>query len=208
MIKKISAIAAAAAIAATMSVSAFAATKDEAVKAAQDAGVPGYYVTQLDNYLTKNEKNFSSAQYDDMVKSVKSTADKYVAPIANRKFNGKTPAQLSEAERKEVAKDPEFDAKACADALIDLGNRVGVKVTAEKNDDGKTWTITATDPAASNNVENTKNTTTGTGTSTKTDAAVAGTGAETESNNAAAAAAAIALALSAVGISVVAKKNA
>lgn len=207
MIKKISAIAAAAAIAATMSVSAFAATKDEAVKAAQDAGVPGYYVTQLDNYLTKNEKNFSSAQYDDMVKSVKSTADKYVAPIANRKFNGKTPAQLSELERKEIAKDPEFDAKACADALIDLGNRVGVKVTAEKNADGR-WTIEATDPSASNNVENTKNTTTGTGTSTKTDAAVAGTGAETESNNAAAVAAAIALALSAVGISVVAKKNA
>ena len=64
MFKKISAFVAAAALAATMTVTAFATNNEDAVKAAKEAGVQANNVQELDNFLQVHKDCFTSEQYD------------------------------------------------------------------------------------------------------------------------------------------------
>ena len=195
MIKKISAIAAAAVIAATMSISAFATNNEDAVQAAKDAGVPATNVQELSNFLEPNKDKFTSAQYDDMIATLNKVRDDYVAPKAQSMFN-KTPAQLTEDEKTQIRNSwTKEEKQAIANTLTALGEKYGVTV------DIAGGTVGATVKSDS------KDSSKGTGTQTKTDSPVAATGNETTSSNAAAAAAAVTLAMAGIGVVVVAKKN-
>ena len=107
MIKKISAIAAAAVMAATMSIAAYATTYEDAVKAAKEAGVQSNNVQELDNFLQVHKDCFTSAQYDEMIADLNNIRDTYVAPYCKggaKQVIDKTPAELTEADKIAVGK--------------------------------------------------------------------------------------------------------
>ena len=202
MIKKISAIAAAAVIAAAMSISAFATGYEDAVQAAKDAGVPANNVQELDNFLQVHKDCFTSEQYDDMVKTLKDVQTKYVDPYCkggDKQVIDKAPAELTEEEKDIVGKNwTKEDRQAIIDSLVNLGKKYDVVVTVKQLDDGKHYTVSAEHKH--------KNDSKG-GVTTKTDNPVANTGASEQSSNTAAAAAAVALAAAGCGVFVIAKKN-
>ncbi|MCR5021515.1 hypothetical protein [Ruminococcus sp.] len=213
MIKKISAFAAAAIMAATMSVSAFAATYEQTVQAAKEAGVQSNNVQELDNFLQVHKDCFTSAQYDDMIADLNNIRDTYVAPYCKggaKQVVNKAPADLTEADKILIGKEwTEADKKAIQDDLIALGKKHDVIVTITKVDDAH-FSVAAEHKHgndSSSNGNGSKNNNGGSGTTIKSDNPVAATGAETETSNAAAAVAAVSLAVAGFGVFMIAKKN-
>ena len=235
MFKKISAIAAAAVIAASMSVSAYATTYQDAVDAAKAAGVQTLNVQQLDNFLQPNSDCFTSEEYDDMISVLNGVRDKYVAPYCkggSKQIFDKTPGELTEEDKIVLGRNwTEAEKQDIQKTLIDLGAKYDVQITITQ-DDKAHYTVAAEIDLAkrphrgndsgnqkgegdSNKDKNSSSKGSGTtsskasgGTQTKTDNPVASTGAEEQSSNGAAAAvAAVTLALAGFGVAVVAKKN-
>ncbi|MBQ8965926.1 hypothetical protein [Ruminococcus sp.] len=206
MIKKISAIAAAAIMAATMSVTAFATGYEDAVNAAKAAGVQANNVQELDNFLQAHKDCFTSAQYDEMIKTLNDVRDKYVAPYCkggDKQLFDKTPAELTEDEKVAIGKKwTDDDRKAISDTLINLGKKYDVTVTVKQADDKIHYIV-----GAEHKHKDSSSSSKAGGTQTKTDNPVAATGAEESTSNAAAAVAAVTLALAGFGVAVVAKKN-
>ena len=194
--KVIAASAVSAAMAASMAVSASAATTwEDAVQAAKDAGVQATNVQELSNFLEPNKDKFTSAQYDEMIKTVKAVSDKYVAPKAQELYS-KTPAQLTEDEKIAVGKAlSDADREDIIKTLKDLGTNVNVEVTVTKVSNSN-YTVSAKLKDAA-------------GTQTTTTSAVANTGAETaeSTNGGAVAFAGVALVLAATGAVIVSRKN-
>ena len=216
MIKKISAFAAAAVIAASLSVSAFATTYEDAVQAAKDAGVQSNNVQELDNFLQVHKDCFTSDEYDDMINDLKNISDTYVAPYClggSKEKVAKAPADLSEQDKILIGKEwTEDEKKAIQDDLINLGKKHNVIVTITKVDDAH-FAVAAEhkhgDSSSSGSGNgNGGNNNNGGGTTIKSDNPVASTGAgETNTSNAAAAVAAVTLAMAGFGVFMVAKKN-
>ncbi|SDA21940.1 hypothetical protein SAMN02910447_02126 [Ruminococcus sp. YE71] len=193
--KVLTASAFAAAIAATMGISASAATWQEAVQAAKDCGVQSHNVQELSNFLEPNASKFTAAQYDDMIADMKAVSDKYVAPKATELFN-KKPGDLTEDEKIQIGKTwSEDDKQAIINDLVALGAKYNVEVT-----------VTKADKAHYNVSAKMKD---GSGTQTTTTSAVAGTGAEAAETGAgnAVAFAGVALVLAATGAVIVSRKN-
>lgn len=224
MFKKISAFAAAAMLAATMSVSAFATTYEDAVQAAKDAGVQSNNVQELDNFLQVHKDCFTSDEYDDMIAELNSIRDTYVAPYCkggSKKIIDKDPSALDESDKLLIGKEwTEDEKKAVQDALINLGKRHNVVVTITKVDDAHFAVAAQHDHddsnnsgssnSGSNNGGSTNNGggNNGGGTTIKSDSPVAQTGAEeAQTSGAAAAVAAVTLAMAGFGVFMVAKKN-
>ena len=217
MIKKISAFAAATVIAASMSISAFATTYEDAVQAAKDAGVQANNVQELDNFLQVHKDCFTSDEYDDMIAELNNIKNTYVAPYclggAKEKV-AKAPADLSEQDKILIGKEwTEDEKKAIQDALINLGKKHNVTVTITKVDD--VHFAVAAEHKHDNSSSNGNGSGNGNGgsnnaggTTIKSDNPVASTGAgETETSSAAAAVAAVTLAMAGFGVFMVAKKN-
>lgn len=204
MIKKISAIAAAAVIAATMSVTAFATGYEDAVNAAKEGGIQANNVQEMDNFLQVHKDCFTSAQYDEMIKTLNEIRDTYVAPYCkdgDKMVVDKTPAELTEDDKITIGKQwSEDDKNAIIDALVTMGKKYDVTITVTKVDDAH-YSV-----AAEHKHKDSSSSKAG-GTTTKTDSPVAATGAENESSNAAVAVAAVTLAVAGLGAVVVAKKN-
>jgi hypothetical protein len=215
MIKKISAFAAATVIAASMSISAFATTYEDAVSAAKAAGVQSNNVQELDNFLQVHKDCFTSDEYDDMIADLNNIRDTYVAPYcqggAKEKF-AKAPADLTESEKILIGKEwTEDEKKAIQDDLINLGKKHNVVVTITKVDDTH-FAVSAehkhADSSSSNGSGSSNSGNAAGGTTTKSDSPVAATGAEeTQTSNAAAAVAAVTLAMAGFGVFMIAKKN-
>jgi hypothetical protein len=194
-IKVISASVAAAALAASMSVVASAATWEDAVQAAKDGGVQAHNVQELSNFLEPNKDKFTSAQYDDMIATLKSVSDKYVAPNATKLYN-KTPAELTEDEKIKVGRElTEAEKQEIIKTLKDLGAKYNVEVTVTQANKS-TYNVSAKMKDAA-------------GTQTTTTSAVANTGNETAESTTGApvAFAGVALVLAATGAVIVSRKN-
>lgn len=132
LLKILSAGIVAAAVAATMVFSASAATTEDVLQAAKDAGLPETheYYTLLENHL--KTANYTAEQNDILVAAAKDAGTKYVAPIAEKL--GYDVANLTNDQLKEVlAQMPAADKQAIKDALVKAGNDVGTKVTVEGN---------------------------------------------------------------------------
>lgn len=203
MIKKISAVAAAAIIAATMSVSAFATGYQDAVDAAKSAGVPATNVQELDNFLQPNKDEFTSAQYDGMIKDMNAVRDKYIAPYCkggDKQVVDKAPADLTEADKDTIGKQlTKEQREAFLDEVVEMGKKYNVTINIKQAADGVHYTVSA----KMNKKDDSKG-----GTGIKDDEPVSPTGGSTESSNTAAvAAAAVTLALAGVGVAIVTKKN-
>lgn len=214
MIKKISAFVAAAAIAATMSVSAFAATNEDAVAAAKAAGVQANNVQELDNFLQVHKDCFTSEQYDDMISTLNGIRDKYVAPYCkggDKVVVDKTPAELTEDEKIEIGKNwSDADRQDIINTLVNLGKKYDVAVTVTVNDDKVHYTVAAEHKHADSDSKKDdpkSSSASGNGTTIKSDTPVANTGAEVGESHTAAAVAAISLAIAGVGAAVIVKKN-
>lgn len=191
LFKRVSAVVASAAMAATMAITASAATYQDAVDAATAAGVQSHNVKQLSNFLEPNKDKFTSDQYDKMIATVKEVSEKYIAPKATELFN-KTPDQLTEDEKVEIGKTfTEEDKAAIIQALVDLGASMDVKVTATVSTTNKGYDVSAEFN----------------GTTTPVDDPVAPTGETNETSTAVAFASAAAVLLACTGLVVVAKKN-
>ncbi|MBR1393660.1 MAG: hypothetical protein IJ561_07475 [Ruminococcus sp.] len=191
LFKRVSAVVASAAMAATMAITASAATYEDAVQAAKDAGVQAHNVQQLSNFLEPNKDKFTSDQYDKMIEAVKSVSDTYIAPKATELFS-KKPAELTEDEKVQIGKSfSEDDKAAIIKALVDLGASVGVEVTAEVSNSNIGFDVSA----KFNGVE------------TPVDDPVAQTGDAADFNTTIAFVAACAVLLAGTGLVVVAKKN-
>lgn len=191
LIKKISAFAVASALAVSMAVSAAATDYKDAIEAAKNAGVPALNVQELSNFLEKYSDKFTSAQYDDMIKTLNDIEAKYVEPHL-AEVGAASAAELTEDQKKALGKIwSNADKDAIAKALIDLGKKYNVTVKVEG--------LYTAQPTVTASMDDSK-------TDTKTDKPVADTGAEAQSG-ASAALAAFILAASAAGLTVVAKKN-
>lgn len=194
--KKITAAAASVVIAASMAVSASAATWEEAVQAAKDGGVQDHNVQQLSTFLEANSSYFTAAQYDTMIAKLKEISDKFVKPAANNM--GVTDlSTLTEAQKNEIGKTVWSDAnrQEIIDALVNLGKEFNVTVIVTKAADSANYA--GYDVSAKiNGAENPVN------------PPVEQTGTESApANTAAVAGAAAAILLAGAGIVVVAKKN-
>ena len=192
MFKKISAVAVSVVMAASMAISASAATYEDAVQAAKDGGVQAHNVQQLETFLVANKDYFTADQYDAMIADLNAVVEKYVKPLATSMYS-KTPAELTNEERTAVGrKFSEADREAIKKDLIDLGAKYNVTVTVTKSTENVGFDVSAKIGDVVNPV----------------DPAVEPTGAEPSSASAlpVAGAAAVVL-LAGAGIVVVAKKN-
>jgi hypothetical protein len=214
MIKKISAFAAASILAATMSISAFATTYEDAVQAAKDAGVQANNVQELDNFLQAHKDCFTSSQYDDMIADLNNIRDTYVAPYClggAKQVIAKAPGELTEQDKITIGREwTEDEKKAIRDDLVALGKKHDVVVTITKVDEAH-FAVAAEHKHgndSSNSGSNNNNSKAGGGVTTKSDNPVADTGAAAEeTSNTAAAVAAVTLAMAGFGVFMIAKKN-
>ena len=212
MFKKISAFVAAAALAATMTVTAFATNNEDAVKAAKEAGVQANNVQELDNFLQVHKDCFTSEQYDDMISTLNGIRDKYVAPYCKggeKQVVDKTPAELTEEDKLVIGKNwTDEDRKGIIDSLKNLGKKYDVVVTVTPVDKAH-YTVAAehkhTD--SSSTTDSKGGTNPAGGTTIKSDTPVANTGAAAGESHTAAAVAAVSLAVAGVGAAVIIKKN-
>ncbi len=212
MFKKISAFVAAAALAATMTVTAFATNNEDAVKAAKEAGVQANNVQELDNFLQVHKDCFTSEQYDDMISTLNGIRDKYVAPYCKggeKQVVDKTPAELTEEDKLVVGKNwTDEDRKGIIDSLKNLGKKYDVVVTVTPVDKAH-YTVAAEHkhPDSSSTTDSKGGTNPAGGTTIKSDTPVANTGAAAGESHTAAAVAAVSLAVAGVGAAVIIKKN-
>ncbi len=229
ILKVLSTAAVSVALAASMAVTASAATYTDAVQAAKDNGVQANNVKELENFLEPNQDYFTAAQYDDMIADINAIGEKYVAPLAKELFD-KTPAELTEDEKIDLGQHwTQDDRTAIINDLVALGKKYDVVITAtqldrahyhveayikgsESDDSGKSGNTTddgkdkdGKDTAGSTDKKDDNK---GGNVQTASDKPVADTGAEDEAEtNAASVAALFTVALAACGIAVVARKN-
>lgn len=193
LLRVLSAGAVAAALAATMVMSASATSKEDVLAAAQKAGLSKDSVQYqtLVNYLETH--SFKSDDYDKMISAANSASATYFAPAVERVFPGRDVSSLSYDEMKQVvAAMTEAEKQGVRDSLAKAADDVGVKINvgdnnAEPIDDSK-----------------------GTPATDVPNSAVANTGgvvAEDDANTGVVACAGLALVLAATGIVVVAKKS-
>ena len=175
------------AVAASMAVSASAATKDDAVNAAIQAGAPSENVQQLKNFLDANAAHYTAADYDDFVNTVTQVGQKY----RGRAFNS-----LTEAEQNDIVS-----------TLVSLGGRHSTAVTCTKLANGH-YSVTAQWTGSTSSNGGTTSSAAG-GAQTAGGKAVADTGSvmAEESTSGAVAFAGLALVLAAAGVVVVTRKN-
>ena len=188
--KKITAFAASLAIAATMSVSAFAAPANwEGVVATVKAcGVQDHNVQQLSNFLEKNQDKFTSEQYGEMCKAIEDTFNNIVTKYLPE---GKQAADFTTDERTSLMHGMDAaDKEAVLKALVDTGAKYGVKITTEKRATGDGYDVIVEFDGEKTPIDDDKPAPTG-----------------ENVNNAAVFAAACAIMLAGTGIVVVAKKN-
>lgn len=208
MFKKISAFAAAAAIAAMMAVPAFATTYEDCVQAAKEAGVPDYNVQQLSNFLEPNADQFTSDEYDDMIATLNKVRDEYVFPAAQKLFGLTDISQLADLTEEQKEKIRNYwsaeERQAIYDTLVKLGEKYGVTISLTYNDE-----YGLADGAAATIKRDSSTNKDGGGVTTPLDPPVAATGAATEdtTSNAAPLAAAVTLAVAGLGVVVISKKN-
>ena len=127
LLRVFSAGAVAAALAATMVMSASATSKDDVLAAAQKAGLPAgsTQYQELANFLEQN--TFTSAEYDKMISAANSASATYLAPAVERVFPGKDVSTLTADELKQVvASMTEAEKQGVRDALVKVGDEVGV----------------------------------------------------------------------------------
>lgn len=212
MFKKISAFVAAAALAATMTVTAFATNNEDAVQAAREAGVQANNVQELDNFLQVHKDCFTSEQYDDMIKVLNEVRDKYVAPYCKggeKEVIAKTPAELTEEDKIVVGRNwTDEDRKGIIDSLVNLGKKYDVVITVTPVDKAH-YTVAAEHkhPDSSSTTDSKGGNNPAGGTTIKSDTPVANTGAAAGESHTAAAVAAVSLAVAGVGAAVIIKKN-
>lgn len=192
LFKKITAAAASVVIAGSMAISASAATWQEAVQAAKDAGVQDHNVQQLSTFLEANSTYFTAAQYDAMIADLKAVCDKYVKPKASSMF-GKEPSALTPAEKEQIGRSWTSDERqAIIDDLVNLGKNYKVTVTVKESTTNVGFDVSAVIDGAENPVN----------------PPIEQTGTESEPvNTAAVVGASAAILLAGAGIVVVAKKN-
>ncbi len=209
ILRKISAAAVSAVLAASMVISASAATYQDAVQAAKDAGVQAINVQELENFLSANSDYFKSEDYDYMISVINGVRDKYVTPLAKELFN-KTPGELTEDEKIQLGQHwSKDDRAAIIKALTDLGDKYDVEIDVDQLTRSD-YTVAAsikrpTDSSNSNGGSESK----AGGTQIVVTDPVANTGeiAENDAEAGTVAFAGLALLLAATGIVVVAKKN-
>lgn len=197
LLRVLSAASVAAALAATMVMSASATSKEDVLAAAQKAGLPAgttQYQT-LSNFLDAN--TFTSAEYDKMIAAANGASASYLAPAVERVFPGKDISTLTADElQKVVASMTEAEKQGIRDSLVKVGTEVGVEVTA--NQDNAVATVKKDTDSK------------GTPATNVTTSAVANTGgivAEQDANSGVIACAGLALVLAATGVVVVARKS-
>ncbi|MCD8098115.1 MAG: hypothetical protein LUE31_08795, partial [Lachnospiraceae bacterium] len=118
-----------AALATGMSISASATTYEDAVEAAEEAGVQAINVQELENFLEPNVDYFTSDEYDDMIDVMNDIRDTYVTPLAEELFD-KTPGELTEDEKITLGKNwSDDDRQDIIDTLVNLGAKYDVEVT-------------------------------------------------------------------------------
>lgn len=142
LLKILSAGVVAAAVAATMVFSASAATKEDVLKAAKDAGLSSE-TTQyqhLENFLETNE--FTSEEYDQMIAVANDASEKYIKAKAAELFPDKALSELTADDLSQIVAAMTAEEKqAIRDALAGLADDLGVKIeigvddaTASKGD--------------------------------------------------------------------------
>lgn len=193
LVKKVSAAVMAAALAATMAISASAASYKDVVDAAKNNGVPLNNVQELENFLTANQKSFSDSEFESMVKDIEKVGTEIIAKHIDLAEIAKYDAAQRRAFYRDVL--TEDERLAIVKACVDAGPKYGVTITATKQAD-KSYTVSAT----IKDNEGKKNTTPINNTNPKT-------GDVNSVNSVAVAMSAIAIALAGTGIVVVAKKN-
>ncbi|MBR6046131.1 MAG: LPXTG cell wall anchor domain-containing protein [Ruminococcus sp.] len=188
--KKITTAVASLAIAASMSVSAFAAaaTWESVVQCAKDCGVQDHNVQQLSNFLEKNSDKFTTEQYVGMCKAIEKTFN----DVVFKYLDADTAASsLDNDARTALFKNmTEEDRQAILKALVDTGAEYGVKITTEKRATNDGYDVIVEFDGEKTPIDDNKPSPTG----------------ET-ANSAAAFVAACAIMLAGTGIVVVAKKN-
>ena len=210
ILKVLSASAVAAAIAASVTVPASAATTyKDAVAAAEECGVQAHNVQQLENFLEANDDYFTSDEYDEMIEDLQGVYEDYVVPAAEAL--GYDATSLTEDQKAEIGRSwTEDERNAIIADLQALGADYGVTITVTKSSDNVGFDVYASidddDNSGSSSSSSSSSSTTD---STKKDPAVAPTGGDlgTGSNATAVAFGGIATLLAATGIVVVAKKN-
>ena len=193
-----------AALATGMSISASATTYEDAVEAAEEAGVQAINVQELENFLEPNADYFTSDEYDDMIDVMNDIRDTYVTPLAEELFD-KTPGELTEDEKITLGKNwSDDDRQDIIDTLVNLGAKYDVEVTVTFVSKSQ-YTVSA---AISSDDDDSSSSGSGT-TIVVTSDNVADTGAEAESdvNAGVLAGAGAVLVLALTGVVIAAKKN-
>ncbi len=162
----------AASLACTMVFSASAATADDAVQAAKDAGVQSINIVELENFF--KTATFTSDEYQLMIDTVNKVKETYVTPLAKELFN-KTPAELTEDEKVELGQHWTAEEKqAIINELVELGKKVDVEVDADMFTKSE-YHVTATKKTPSTTTSNGTNSTNST-TDGKTSGSTTSTG--------------------------------
>lgn len=198
LVKKVSAAVMAAALAATMAISASAASYKDVVTAAKNNGVPDNNIQELDYFLSANQAAFSATEFDNMIKDIEAVGKDIIAKHIDLAEIATYSAEQKRAfYRDELTEDERLAiVKACESA----GDKYGVKITATKQAD-KSYKVSATLKAADKGKDATKVVTEAGKTTNPS------TGDVNSVNSVAAIMSAIAIALAGTGIVVVAKKN-
>lgn len=211
VLKTVSSIAVAGALAASMAISASATDYKDAVAAAEKCGVQDFNVVQLQNFLEANQNYFTSAQYDDMIKDMEALSAKYVAPKAQEL--GYDVATLTEDQKIEIGKLwTDADKQAIIQDLKDLGTKYNVKVEITQKskshyDVSATIVTSGSTNSGSTDSTGSKSDTSSAAKTVKDDAVAKTGGVEASSNSSAVAFAGLALLLAGAGVVVVARKN-
>jgi hypothetical protein len=126
----------------SLSVSVFAATKDEAYEAAVQTGAPAQNLVELKNYL--NAVSFTAAEYDMMVDAAQ-RARNIVNSYSVTMF-GVVPSKMTEEQKIDAFKAMDGNTRAMLiNLLVSLGDDVGVKVEVDYEGAKKGYSIAATD---------------------------------------------------------------
>lgn len=124
--------------AASMSLSAFAATSNDVLTTAKNDCVPQRYISNLKNYLDSHPNDFKSDDYDYMVSQINDTAEKYLLPKAKSLFgNDVKLSSLTNDQKKKLYKsltDNEYN--GIIKALKETCAKFNVKVSVTKRDTG------------------------------------------------------------------------
>lgn len=142
VIKSMVAVALVLAMLLSLSVSVFAATKDEAYEAAVQTGAPAQNLAELKNYL--NAVSFTAAEYDMMIDAAQRA--KNIVNSYSVSMFGVVPSKMTEAQKVEAFKAMDGSTRAMLiDILVSLGEDVGVKVDVDYLGAKKGYSIAATD---------------------------------------------------------------